>query len=246
MRCLLQIPERERISDIDLRRHLKVPAIESQIRRARMRYAASLIRVAQPSFAALLSVGRSAPADWARMLLVDLESLRSECPLFSNLGDPSVDWEHRRALLVTPVGDRAIRLSLSHETRWRESCCISTVDLSCALPAEPPTDVLLCPDCPRESVRVFTSEKARQAHRARAHEHRAMARDFIKGESCPACCKTFGSHSMANEHLQCWAQRCRRMMLDGLLPKLAPEVVRAADEDDRTAGLTKCKKARFG
>ena len=90
MKCLrrlageprVQIPGRERISDVDLRRQLEIPSIESQIRRARLRYAASLIRVAQPSVAALLSVGRKAPADWARMLLGDLESLRNACPLF--------------------------------------------------------------------------------------------------------------------------------------------------------------------
>ena len=50
--------------------------------------------------------------------------------------------------------------------------------------------------------------------------------------------------SLGIEHLQCRAQRCRRLMLDGLLPKLTNEVVRAVDEDDRTAGLTKCTKAR--
>ena len=126
MRCLrrlagaprVQIPGRARISDVELRHQLRVPAIESQTRRARMRYAASLTRIAQPSVAALLSVGRKAPSEWARMLFVDLESLRSKCPLFSNLGDPGVDWERWRALLVTPVCDRAIKLSLSYETSW--------------------------------------------------------------------------------------------------------------------------------
>ena len=67
---------------------------------------------------AALSVGRKAPADWARMLLGDLESLRSVlrsvCPLFRNLGDPSIDWERWGALVVTPVGDRAMRLSQRH------------------------------------------------------------------------------------------------------------------------------------
>ena len=50
----MQIPGRERISDVDLSRRLEMPAIESQIRRARLRYAASLIKVAQPSVGALL------------------------------------------------------------------------------------------------------------------------------------------------------------------------------------------------
>ena len=63
-----------------------------------------LVRVTQPSVAALLGVGRWAPADWARMLLVDHESLRTVCPLFRNLGDPSIDWERWRALRVTPFG----------------------------------------------------------------------------------------------------------------------------------------------
>ena len=69
MKCLrrlageprVQIPGRERISDVDLRRQLEIPSKESQIRRARFRYAASLIRVAQPSVAALVSVGPHAP-----------------------------------------------------------------------------------------------------------------------------------------------------------------------------------------
>ena len=65
-----------------------MPAMESQMRRARLRCAASLTRVAQPSVAALLSVGRKAPADWARMLFLDLESLWTVCPLFRNVGGP--------------------------------------------------------------------------------------------------------------------------------------------------------------
>ena len=104
------MPGRERISDVDLRYQLEMPAIESEV--------PALIRVAQPSVAALLSVGRKAPADSARVLLVDLESLRTVCPLFSDLGDQCIHWERRRALLVTLVGDRAMRPSLSCETSW--------------------------------------------------------------------------------------------------------------------------------
>ena len=109
------------------------------------------------------------------MLLSDLESLRNAYPLFRNLGDPSIDWERWRALIVTPVGDRAMRLSQTYESNWHETPCIKTVDLSCTHAADLPAGVLLCPECPRECVRVFTSEKARQAHRSRAHGHRAVA-----------------------------------------------------------------------
>ena len=126
MRCLRRlageprasIPGHVRISDVELRRQLDIPSIESQIRRARLRYAASLVRVAQPSVAALLGVGLRMPADWASMLLGDLEALREVCPLFQNLGDPSTDWDRWRALIATPVGDRAIRLSLKPESCW--------------------------------------------------------------------------------------------------------------------------------
>ena len=231
----VQIPGPERTSDVDLRRQLEIPAIESQMRRARLRYAASLIRVAQPSVAKL-SVGRKAPADWARMLLGDLESLRSVlrsvCPLFRNLGDPSVDWERWRALVVTPVGDRAMRLSQRHESKWHEAHCISTVNLLSTTSAEQPTGALLCPECSHECVRVFTSEMARQSLRARTHGHRAMARDLVSDEQCPACCKVFGSRAMAIEHLQCRAQRCWRKMLDGLLPRLSAAAIAAADDHD--------------
>ena len=165
MKCLRRLageprvltPGRERISDTDLRRQLEIPSIESQIRRA-----ASLIRVAQPSVAALLSVGRKAPADWTRMLLGDLKSLRNACPLFQNLGDPSIAREHWRALIVTSVGDRAMRLSQTYESNWHETPCIKTVDLSCTHAADLPAGALLCPECACECVRVFTSEKARQ------------------------------------------------------------------------------------
>ena len=213
------IPGRDRISDTDLRRQLEIPTIESQIRRARLRYAASLIRVAQPSVAALLSV--------------------------RNLGDPSIDWERWRALIVTPVGDSAMRLSQTYVSNWHETPCIKTVDLSCTHAADLPAGVLLCPECPRERVRVFTSEKARQAHRSRAHGHRAMAIDFVSDEQCPACGRVFGSRPMAIEHLQCRAQRCRQKMLDGLLPRPSAAVIAAADEHDRAAGLTQCTRARF-
>ena len=238
MKCLsrlageprVHIPGRERINDVDLRRQLEIPSIESQIRRARLRYAASLIRVAQRAVAAFLSVGRKAPAD--------LGPLR-------NLGDPCIDWERWRALIVTPVGDRAMRLSQTYESKWHETPCIKTVDLPCTHVADLPESVLLCPECPHECVRVFTSEKARQAHRSGAHGHRAMARDFVSDEQCPACGMVFGSRPMAIEHLQCRAKRCRRKKMDGLLPRPSAAVIAAADEHDRTAGLTKCTRARF-
>ena len=138
MRCLrrlageprVPIPGRVRISDVELRRLLKIPSIESQIRRARLMYAASMVKVAQPSVAALLGVGQRGRADWASLLLGDLESPREVCPLFQNLDDPSTDWERWRALIATPVGDRAIRLSLKHESCWYESPSILTVDMS--------------------------------------------------------------------------------------------------------------------
>ena len=133
------------------------------------------------------------------------------------------------------------------ESIWRETPCISTVDLSCTHVADLPAGVLLCPECPHQCVLVFTSETARQAHRARAHGHRAMARDFVSDEQCPACGKVFGSRPMAIEHLQCRAQRCRRKMLDGLLSRPSAAVIAAADEHDRVSedSIAKCSTDRL-
>ena len=72
-----------------------------------------------------------------------------------------------------------------------------------------------------------------------------MARDFVIDERCPACGKIFGSRPMAIEHLQCRAQRCRRMMIEGLLPRPSAAAIADADDLDRKKGLTKCTKARF-
>ena len=139
------------MSDVDLRRQLEMRDTESQMRRARLRCAASLIRVVQPSVATLLGVGRKASADWARMLLVKFESLRAVCSLFRNLGDPSIDGE--RWLETERCG--SVR---PHETNWREAHYISTVDLLSTFPVELPPDTLLCPECPHECVRDRTTE----------------------------------------------------------------------------------------
>ena len=133
-----------------------------------------------------------------------LETLKLyvRCALSSeNLDDPSTDWERWRALIATPVGDRAIRLSLTCESCWYETPSICTVDMSNTCVTELPKNVLLCPECPSVCVRVFTSERARQAHRTRAYGHRTMARYFVIDERCPACGKIFGSRPMAIEHL---------------------------------------------
>ena len=169
-----------------------------QIRRAPLRCAASLVKVTQPSVAALLGVGQRAPADCASMLLGDLEALREVCPLFQNLDDPSTDWERWRALISTPVGDRATRLSLKYESCWCETPSFCTVDMSNKCVTELPKNVLLCPECPNVCVRVFTSERARQAHRARAHGHRTMARDFVIDERRPALCQNIWFASNGN------------------------------------------------
>ena len=146
---------------------------------------------------------------------------------------------------MTPVGERAIRLCLKCESCWYEAPSVRTVDMTSGCVSELPENALLCPECPNESVRVFMSEGARQAHRARAHGHRSTARDFVVDERCPACSKTFGSRPMAIEHLQCRAQRCKRMMLDGMLPRPPAAAIADADKLDRERGLTKCTKARF-
>ena len=88
------------------------------------------------------------------------------------------------------------------------------------------------------SVRVFASEKARQGHRT-------MARDFVIDEQCPACGKTFGSRPMAIGHLQGRRPRCRRMTMEGLLPRPSADAIADADDHDRKKGLTKCTRARF-
>ena len=72
-----------------------------------------------------------------------------------------------------------------------------------------------------------------------------MARDFVIDERCPACGKIFGSRPMAIEHLQCCAQRCRRMMIEGLLPRPSAAAIADADDLDWKKGVTKCTKARF-
>ena len=72
-----------------------------------------------------------------------------------------------------------------------------------------------------------------------------MARDFVIDERCPTCGKIFGLRPMAIEHLQCRAQRCRRMMIEGLLPRPSAAAIADADDLDRKKGLTKCTKARF-
>ena len=77
-----------------------------------------------------------------------------------------------------------------------------------------------------------------------AHRHIIII-IIIVNEQCPACGKVFGSRPMAIEHVQCRARRCRRKMLDGLLPKLSSAVVTVADDDDRTAGLRKYMMDRF-
>ena len=120
-----------------------------------------LVRVTQPSVAALLSVGRKAPADWACSLWTT--SHCGQCVLFSEtLVTQALTGNAGRALHVTPVGDRAMRPSQTSETNWREAHYISTVDLSSTFPAELPPDALMCSECPCGSVCVFTSEKARQ------------------------------------------------------------------------------------
>ena len=140
MKCLrrladdsrVQIPGNETVSDVGLRRQLEMPAIESQIRRARLRDAASLIN-----------------------------------------GGPTVCG-------CTP--ERCIGMKRT-----------TPVPLTSRVPYLP-TYALLCPECPHESVRVFTSERATQANRARAHGRRAMARETSSVTSdAQRVVKLFGS-----------------------------------------------------
>ena len=44
---------------------------------------------------------------------------------------------------------------------------------------------------------------------------------------------------------QCRAPPCRRMMMEGLLPRPSADAIADADDLDRKKGLTKCTKARY-
>ena len=47
---------------------------------------------------------------------------------------------------------------------------------------------------------------------------------------------------MAIEHLQCRAPRCRRMMLEGLLPRPSADAIADADDLDRKKGSQSARK----
>ena len=102
---------------------------------------------------------------------------------------------------------------------------------------------------------AFLTKKAMEQHRRRKHDVRSQFQDYV-GEAgvCPVCGKQFGTRLRCVAHL-CDARHgrgklCQQVILEGLVPKNAPEENARLDEIDsklramaRKSGLTQPKVA---
>ena len=95
--------------------------------------------------------------------------------------------------------------------------------------AEPPELQQACPYCNR----MFTSSKANPMYCRRCHGRRCPAGPYVIGSVCPSCDRDIMFREIVLDHLMRGALACTLPWRLGQLEPFPPDLVLAADMDDR-------------
>ena len=224
-----------RVNDLQVRRRLNAPSLESLIRQRRLLYFATLMRSDAHALISMLSVvdnDGSPLLPWARVLFEDLRSLREfHGHKLGELGDPAGD--------ILPW----VRLASRYPRPWSELVNAFIVheaarETKVSAPAVGPQHA--CHICRTEgSDAAFISMKALQLHMRTKHGVQNALKRFIDGSgACPVCCATFSSRTRLLAHVAEQRRRgrathtCGMILATGAFPQIDPVTAARCDADD--------------
>eukprot|EP00438_Fugacium_kawagutii_P003586 Skav221594 [mRNA] locus=scaffold1698:294565:300366:+ [translate_table: standard] len=199
-----------------------LPAADLLLRRARLRYLATLYR----PWARDLWPAIRADQDWIQLCLTDLDWTWQQLRGSSDLPDPRLDplpWEQLwktqprrwKGLLKRAFAHHALQLRRRWETnsfhnRIRQH--LVNYDLMPVAPSEPPEpvqadDLHACLRC----TRVFRSKQGLHAHLCRAHGRISAVRLLFDTTQCPHCLTEYHTAAKMYSHLY-YSRACRRAL----------------------------------
>ena len=221
-------PPHHNTTNIELRKRLKWPSVQCELRRRRLQYLSRLCRHAPRSLLALIQSrpgGHRLP--WVNTIIEDLCQLR----LF-----------HENKLLELSEPADWYNFILQHPCAWKQLVDQYIVYDSIAPVARhepvflcqtlPEQKWFACTQCPEDACRVFPTMHSLRSHIVAKHKYRAAARLHVRGDGvCPICKLCFHTRVRAIAHVQRSGSRCALLLHES--PQLHPDEVEALDKADK-------------
>ena len=218
-RRLLPVPPDQHMADDEILTQVHMPSPIELIRRARLRYVATLHHCGERQEWGLLAADRA----WQGLVEEDIEWMWHQIRHSSQMPDPRLSWVRWREVIVfhRSYWRRLTRRTFEHailqrEKHWRAQVFYDqlTRQLRHTLqyaphertaPAE--TAIYGCLLCQKRC----RNRAGEAAHMFRVHQHVAKRRLLVDDTVCPACLKNFHTMGKLNAHLD-YAKRCRRTL----------------------------------
>lgn len=219
-RRLLPVSHDRHMHDLEVLSIVKLPSPIELVRRARLRYVATLLHSGQRQEWGLLERDKQ----WTQLVESDMHWLWKQLHHCSSLGEPKCHWPQWKELilnhrsywrkLVRRASEHAI-LQRSNEWHLLHFHHIAIQGFRQFLDYEPneQTDVqesqatFGCLFC-RKRCRTRAGEAA---HMFKVHKHQASRRRLVDSTGCPACLKEYHTMEKVTAHLY-YSTRCRRIL----------------------------------
>ena len=225
--------QQDRMSDVAVRKELGVPSIDNVVRRARLRYLATLSTAPDSLWALLQSRPGGKPLPWIELVVDDLRKMQLHLSTeLRHLGDPVEQAEAWHSLITDLKGEylKLVGLFVTCEDDLANKTGASEeVVTKLANSAEQLDDSLVC--C---GIR-FASEKAWAQHRRTKHDERSVFSVVVPGTGvCPACGANFHSRvRLLTSHLGDKRRNVRCREAVAKLPRLPDDLAEELNKKDR-------------
>ena len=218
-RRLLPVHHDQYLHDLEVLAIVRLPSPAELLRRARLRYVATLLHSGQRQEWGLLEQDRQ----WMLLVEEDMTWLCKQLCNCSNLGRPMEHWAQWQDLilnhrtywrkLVRRACEHAI-LQRSNEWHLLHFHNLAVQGLRDFFDYEPhdkddfaePGTIFGCLTC-RKRCRSYAGEAA---HMFKVHQHKASRRRLVDS-TCPACLKEYHTMEKVTAHLY-YSQRCRSIL----------------------------------
>ena len=225
-------------TNVELRRRLRWPSVECELRRRRLKHLLRLCRYAPRSLLAMLQAkvrGRRLP--WITTVLRDIAEMRRFYgQKLLELAEPCADpmlW--MRFILCNPgAWGQYIDGYIFHESTAPVARHEPIFMQPQGMGQTTEQGWLVCERCPEHARRIFPTARSLRAHVVAMHHHRAIAREYVGASGiCPVCKLCFHTRLRAVAHIQRAGSRCATLLHE--CTQLHPDEVAALDEADRSA-----------
>eukprot|EP00435_Cladocopium_sp_Y103_P033204 s1466_g8.t1 len=222
-RRLARLPSDGHYTDEEILVRVMLPSPEELLRRARLRYYVTLLKVDLSDVWSLLAQDSA----WCRLLEQDMQWMWTQISHTSTLGAPEEHFEHWLFIAQTHPGywKRLVRRACEHSMgqrrrvqhvklflsrflhRLQDGMPAPLPEGSDDLPEMPDDEAYGCMQCQLRCK----SKAGEAAHMCKAHQQPSQLRTLFDHTQCPACLKEYHTMQKMKAHLH-YSTRCREIL----------------------------------